>query len=304
MEEVNECNEKLMYCLNKINILISKTDKLNSTIRMCNKNSEVLEIPKVKLNNILLDDLESLKDLFITLIENSYDKEEEIEKVKKEIDNNLEKIVEKIEKEDTDIEYNQNKEIYKKAIRLIYVAKWREKEKEISYLDYKLGFFDKITGEEKFRKLSIEKKKLESEIIKKEYYIMLEEYKGETVREIINKLNSSPDRDFELLDFKDKLIKTFMIDDDTITSQVELEWNLSNIIPYGFFEKIKYYKSINKHIEQDISKLKEKLDEYKKQSEKFIEKNEKTVEIFEKKIKKINEINSDIKQFIDCIKFA
>lgn len=288
-----------MYCLNKINILISKTDKLNTTIRICNKNSKILGIPKVNLNKILLDDLECLKDLIITLIENSYDKEEQIINSKNEIDKNLKDLVKKIEKENEKLEYDQNREIYKKAIRLIYVAKWREKEKEISYLDYKTSFLSKLTGEEKFRKLRIEKKKLESSLIKKEYYVMLGNYKGETVREIVNKLNSSSDRDFELIDFKDLLIRTFMIDSDTITSQIDIEWNQSNIVPYGFFEKIKYYKNINKITISQIEDLNEKLANFddNKETEK-IEKRE------EKKSEKINEINIDIKNFVGLIKFA
>ena len=290
-----------MYCLNKINILISKTDKLNTTIRLYNKNAKILGIPKVNLNKILLDDLESLKDLVITLIENSYDKEEQIINAKKEIDNNLRKLVEKIEKENNKLEHTQNEEIFKKAIRLIYVAKWREKEKEISYLEYKTGLFSKLTGEEKYRKLCIEKKKLESSLIKNEYYTAKENYQGETVREIVNKLNSSPDRDFELLDFKDLLIKTFMIDSDTITSQIDIDWNSSNIIPYGFFEKIKYYKNINKITINQINELKEKLKKF--------ENNEGQTEVTKKELQeekknKLNEINSDIKNFIKLIKFA
>lgn len=291
-----------MYCLNKINILISKTDKLNTTIRICNKNSKILGIPKVNLNKILLDDLECLKDLIITLIENSYDKEEQIINSKNEIDKNLKDLVKKIEKENEKLEYDQNREIYKKAIRLIYVAKWREKEKEISYLDYKTSFLSKLTGEEKFRKLSIEKKKLESSLIKKEYYVMLGNYKGETVREIVNKLNSSSDRDFELIDFKDLLIRTFMIDSDTITSQIDIEWNQSNIIPYGFFEKIKYYKNINKITISQIEDLNEKLANFDDNKE--TEKSEKIEKREEKKNEKINEINIDIKNFVSLIKFA
>lgn len=291
-----------MYCLNKINILISKTDKLNTTIRICNKNSKILGIPKVNLNKILLDDLECLKDLIITLIENSYDKEEQIINSKNEIDKNLKDLVKKIEKENEKLEYDQNREIYKKAIRLIYVAKWREKEKEISYLDYKTSFLSKLTGEEKFRKLSIEKKKLESSLIKKEYYVMLGNYKGETVREIVNKLNSSSDRDFELIDFKDLLIRTFMIDSDTITSQIDIEWNQSNIVPYGFFEKIKYYKNINKITISQIEELNEKLANFDDNKE--TEKSEKIEKREEKKSEKINEINIDIKNFVSLIKFA
>lgn len=291
-----------MYCLNKINILISKTDKLNTTIRICNKNSKILGIPKVNLNKILLDDLECLKDLIITLIENSYDKEEQIINSKNEIDKNLKDLVKKIEKENEKLEYDQNREIYKKAIRLIYVAKWREKEKEISYLDYKTSFLSKLTGEEKFRKLSIEKKELESSLIKKEYYVMLGNYKGETVREIVNKLNSSSDRDFELIDFKDLLIRTFMIDSDTITSQIDIEWNQSNIVPYGFFEKIKYYKNINKITISQIEDLNEKLANFDDNKE--TEKSEKIEKREEKKNEKINEINIDIKNFVSLIKFA
>lgn len=289
-----------MYCLNKINILISKTDKLNTTIRLCNKNAKILDIPKVNLNKILLDDLESLKDLVITLIENSYDKEEQVINAKNEIDKNLKQLVEKIEKENEKLEYTQNKEIYEKAIKLIYVAKWREKEKEISYLDYKTGFLSKITGEERYRKLNIEKKKLESSLIKKDYYILKNNYQGETVREIVNRLNSSPDRDFELLDFKDLLIKTFMLDNDTITSQVDIQWNASSIIPYGFFEKIKYYKNLNKATENQIKELKKSLENTEN---KEIKENKHEISD-EKKNTKISEINNDIKKFVRLIKFA
>ena len=138
-------------------------------------------------------------------------------------------------------------------------------------------------------------------MIKNEYYTAKENYQGETVREIVNKLNSSPDRDFELLDFKDLLIKTFMIDSDTITSQIDIDWNSSNIIPYGFFEKIKYYKNINKITINQINELKEKLKKF--------ENNEGKTEVTKKELQeekknKLNEINSDIKNFIKLIKFA
>ena len=76
------------------------------------------------------------------------------------------------------------------------------------------------------------------------------------------KLCEVQERDFELLDFKDKLIKQFMIDESTIKSSVYIQWIIPTLIPYGFFEKIKYYKRINKILEDEFTELKTQLNEY------------------------------------------
>jgi len=93
-----------------------------------------------------------------------------------------------------------------------------------------------------------------------------------------------------------------MIDSDTITSQIDIEWNQSNIVPYGFFEKIKYYKNINKITISQIEDLNEKLANFDDNKE--TEKSEKIEKREEKKNEKINEINIDIKNFVSLIKFA
>lgn len=296
MEEVINCNEKLIYCLNKINVLISKVDKFNTAVKFAIKTADVLEIAKADVDLIDLEQLNCIKEHFCALIENSYSDENEIEKAKLELEEKTNIVENEIERNIKIIEDIQNEEIYRKAIRLIYVCRWREKEREISYLDYKDTFISKLIGEAKYKRLSVEKKKLESELIKKEYYEIVDCYNGENVREIVVKLCAVQERDFELLEFKDKLIKQFMIDETSIKAAMKVEWSIPNLLPYGFFEKIKYYKNLNKVLEKDIIELKNQLD--KNLEECNTKTNIKQI------IVDLNKINNEIKTLITGIKLT
>ena len=299
MEELNESSEKLVYCLNKVNSLISEIDRFNAKIRVNNKNANILNIKKVQLNTILMQDAENLKNTFYSLIENSYSNDEEIEKAKQELDIKTNNLIDEIKKEIENMENSQNEEIFRKAQKLIYVAKWREKQREISYLEYKDNFISKITGEAKNRKLNIQKKKLESELIKKDYYEEKEKYNGETIREIAIKLNSISERDIELIDFKEKLIKVYMLDETTIDAATNIDsWNPAQMIPYGFFEKIKYYKSLNKNIEQEIINLKASLNENRLD----IKESKNNIQEAGKKIANLEKINKEIRNLINGVK--
>ncbi len=299
MEELFEGNQDLVYCLNQVNTLISEIDKFNSKLRICNKNASLLGIGKVSLNSIFLEDIESLKNMFNSLIENSYNNSEEIQKAKEELEVKTKEITEAIKKEKEYVEKSQIEEIYQKAQRAIYVAKWRAKENEISYLNYKDNFISKITGEAKNRKLSIERKKLESELIKKEYYEEATKYNGESIREIVLKLSSVAERDYDVINLKDKLIKIYMLDESTINSVPELDWVSSSIVPYGFFDKIKYYRTLNRNLSAMILSLKEKLSGNRFDS---FEVEENKLQKVEKKLFSLEKINKEIKNLISGIK--
>ena len=116
MEEIINCNEKLTYCLDKINMLISKVDKFNTTVRLARKNADILKISKTNVELIDIEELTILRDYFCALIENSYSKEEDIEKAKIDLENTTIILENEIENEIKKIENIQNEEIYRKAV--------------------------------------------------------------------------------------------------------------------------------------------------------------------------------------------
>lgn len=297
MEEYeNNCNENLVYCLDKINILISKVNKYNKTIKLVRKNSNLLKIKVSTGEDIVSEELEDIKNLYSNLIENSYNNGYEIDRVKEKLDSKIYDLESMIDSLIDSIEKSQNEEIYKKAIQCIYVAKWQNKQREIEYLDYKDTFFSKISGEAKFRKLSIEKKTLEGNLIKKEYAKEVRNYSGQNVREVAIMLKNATDSSFELSEFKDKIISIFMLDDLADNKNLGLSWRPANLLPHGFFEKMKYYKLLNKNTEQEIENLKQKLEEN-------VEKNNVKEDILNN-IDSYKEINVQIKDLIDNIKIA
>ena len=78
-----------------------------------------------------------------------------------------------------------------------------------------------------------------------------------------------------------------MLDETTIDAATNIDsWNPAQMIPYGFFEKIKYYKSLNKNIEQEIINLKASLN----------------IQEAGKKIANLEKINKEIRNLINGVK--
>ena len=297
MEEFeNVCNENLVYCLNKINMLISKVNKYNTTLRIINKQSKALNIDTLEEDSIVISELENIKALYSKLNSDFYNNDYEIDRVKNELDSKMQNLEDMIDAEIARLNQKHNEDIFKKAVQYIYVSRWQNKQSEIKYLDYKDTFISKLTGEAKYRKLSIEKKKLESDLIKKEYEEKVKSYNGENPREVAIMLNNEPSYSLELWRFKEKIVSVFMITDMPSKHSKNLEWRIANMLPYGFFEKIRYYKSLNKNEEAEIESLKSKLEK-----EESLEEAKK--DVF-KNIESLKEINSQIKSLIENITIA
>lgn len=259
MEELNEYDKNLKDFLEELEFLIKKIEDLYFTIENCKKKSKSLNInlEYIDENKKIADEIKDIKNDFIN---NSNIDEIKLKKINEELKNA--NITCKIEEIIDNVNIYLYEEIYKKVIKAIYVSKWREKEKEISYLDYKDTIISRIIGEAKFRKLSIEKKKLESEYIKKEYYKKKEDYKGQNIEEIISNLINNGECDFEVIELKNKLINLFKMDKKILRYYIpKAEWKVANIIPYGIIDKIKYYKKLNKEIINEIEKIRNSLQE-------------------------------------------
>ncbi len=291
MEELNEYERNLKDFLEELEFLIKKIEDLYFTIEDCEKKSKSLNIKLEYIceNKNIADEVKDLRNDFIN---NSNIDEIKLNKINEELKNT--NIICKIEEEINNIKSFLYEEIYKKVIKAIYVSKWREKEKEILYLDYKDTIISRIIGEAKFRRLSIEKKKLENECIKKEYYKEVKKYKGQTIEEIIGNLINNGECDFEVIELKTKLINIFKMDKKVLRYYIpKAEWKVANIIPYGIIEKIKYYKRLNKETINEIEKIKIILQEnvemeYDKQT---------TNKVFD-----LTTINEEIKELIMKIK--
>ena len=178
-------NENLVHCLEIIDALISKVNKYNSVALHASKNSRILNINILNSEDILDINLDAIQNVYSDFMRNDNISEDEFKTKKEELKTNSKVLEDIFDEEILKIENKQNEAIYKKAIEHLYVSKWQNKQKEIEYLNYKDNFISKITGEAKFRALSIEMKEIESLLIKKEYAKKVKSYNGENIREII-----------------------------------------------------------------------------------------------------------------------
>ena len=292
MEELNEYNENLIYFIQKLDLLMKKIEDIYFAIKDCNEKSKKMDI---KLEYIygeqeFSEEIKKFKNDFINNLDNTDISQEVLENKIKELDIKIDSIINKADEIITDVNNCLYKEIYKKVIKAIYVSKWRQKDIEISYLDYKDTIISKIIGEAKFRKLSIEKRNLEKEQIKKEFCDVVQQYNEESIKEIIVKLINNGECDIEVIELKNKLMKVFKIDEKVLRYYIPKdEWKAADLIPHGIIEKIKYYSRLNKIISNEIREMK------KSQKEdieiKFTEQNI-------KKVINLNIINQEIKEIV------
>lgn len=257
-----ENENQVINILMKIDVLISMIDKLQNRIKSYKNNSEILDIEYVECTEIEKDTLNDLSIYIRENIErqnNIYNKLIEIEKT---LESDFESIRDDLVNQIKKIEDIQSEKIYKKAIKLIYVARWQNSEKEKRYYMQKNSFLDKLIGKEKVNKLLLENKELESKIIKKEYYEIRNKYEGQSIRETVNLLNNCRNKNNAIIEFEEKIIKLFMVDVNTISTNVNEIWSVANLVPTGFFEKRKYYKILAKKIQEENKEMKEKLSTY------------------------------------------
>ena len=250
--------ERVINILNKIDILVSEIDRLCTKQRIFKKNCETLEIEYQETEEIKNDTFKSfsqyIRDNLENNIYNSY-----LKKVEKTLDSDYEDIKNEIEEQIKIIDNSQSKQLYLKAQKIMYVSKWQNTQKEKQYYECKDTLKDKLTGNSKVKKAMIENIDLRSELIKKEYYEVKDIYNGQSIRETVNLLNNFQYKSNALIEFQEKIIKVYMIDEKTINPQIDGNWELASLVPTGFFEQRKYYKTLLSKLKNDNEEMKEKL---------------------------------------------
>ncbi len=252
--------EKVINILNKIDILISIIDKLNSKQRMEKRNSEVLDIKNFQSIELKNDMFKNLSVFIKENLEKKRDIYEKLANLEKVLEKDFGDIKEKIENQIKAIEENSLSQIYKKAKKMIYVAKWQKVQIEKEYYLSKDSLIDKITGKSKFKKCMVENKELKGKLIKKEYYEIKDTYEGQNIREILNMMKNLSYKNNDIIEFEEKLINSYMIDKETLKININDNWNIANLVPTGFFEQRKYYKTLVKKIEKENKKMVELLE--------------------------------------------
>ncbi len=246
-----ENEERVINILNKIDILISTIDKLNAKKRISAKISHNLGIDDYQCIEINDDELKNMSLYIKENYELKNDIYNELVDLEKTLEVDFEFIKNAIETQVKCIEENSLSQIYKKGKKLIYVARWQKTQRERKYYLSKNNLIDTFLGKSKLKKVMAKNKELEGELIKKEYSEIKDIYEGQSIREIVNVLNSFPDKNNELIEFQSEIIKLYMLDKNSLNSKPNISWEMANLVPTGFFEKRKYYKFLTKKIEEE-----------------------------------------------------
>lgn len=246
MNRILNTSNYLIEFLHKVDILISEINKLNSKIRLYQRNSNTFGIP-FKVEFLLSSDVfVKLRDNLQTRIENGNYYDREVVNLKRNFSKEFSYIVMKIEQEILRIDNFQEQEMNKIVYSMIYNAKIKNEIELRNSFYERTSIFDKLFGIEKYRKLSYINHDLKAKLLEKEYTIVSKERKN--IFELVTMIENENVKNGELLCLQDEMIKSFMIDRNIIKRSTEYLWKQPDLLPYGFFEKIAYYKTLNKNL--------------------------------------------------------
>ena len=262
----NEREEKLIKILTKIDLLISIIDKLNSKQRISKRNSKALEIDCYESIDIRNDVFKQMSQFIREQLDKENDIYDRLTGLEISLENDSNFIIRKIENEIQKITKKEESEVYKKAQKLIYIAKWQKFQLDKTYYVSKNSFIDKLTGKAKLKKIMVEHYELKSRLVKKEYYEKKDDYSGQSVRDTVNILQNFSDKNHLIIQFQETLLKLFMIDTKTIKTKPENNWSMVNLVPTGFLEQRKYYKVLFQKITDENQKMTRILTEIPKQN--------------------------------------
>lgn len=254
----------LVNFLYDVDVLISEINKFNSKKRLYKANSEKFGIEYDVKFSISPDCFIKLRDFLQKKIEHGCYYDRSIVNVKREFSREFPYINMKIQEELVRINYIQEKEMNKVVKQAIYDSKINNENKIISNLNYEDSLWDKIVGKAKYRKLAIKNHELKKKVITQEFEKVNNEKKN--IFELVNMIENETVKSGELLCLQDDMIKLFMIDRNIIKRNSEASWRVADIVPTGFFNQRAYYKILNKNLEEDNKKLKDKLNDITKES--------------------------------------
>ena len=249
----------LMEFLYQVDILISEINKLNSKVRLYQRNSKIFDIVFDVKFSISPDYFLKLREFLQKKIEqgNSYDRE--IVNLKRNFSRELSYLTLKIEQEITRINIFQENQMNKIVYETMYSAKWENQIKLRNSYNIESSLWDRFIGVAKYRKLMVENHHIKALLVKKEYENVKNNRKN--IFELVNMLENTDIKNGKVLCLQDDMIKAFMIDRNVIKSNQNDYWRQAILIPNGIWERRAYYKVLNKNIIKENEELKMKLND-------------------------------------------
>lgn len=247
----------LMDFLYKTDVLISEINKLNSKIRLYQRNSNTFDIPFEIKFSISPDTFVNLRNFLHDKIEEGSNYNKEIVDLRREFLRNFSYLIIKIEQEIARIENFQENEMNKIVYAAICNTKIKNEMTLRNSFYVSSSLIDKFLGIDKFRKLSYKNHELKAKLIEKEYKEGTKERKN--IFELVCMIENENVKDGELLCLQDEIINSFMLDRRIIKRNNDYSWKQANLLPTGFFEKRAYYKILNKNLSIENEKLEKDL---------------------------------------------
>lgn len=247
----------LMDFLYQVDILISEVNKLNSKVRLYQKNAKIFDMPFDVKFSISPEYFLKLREFLQEKIEsgNCYDRN--IVNLKREFAKDLRYIILNIENEIARINSFQEKEMNKVVYKAIYTAKFENEIIQRNSYYTESSILDKFLGIAKYRKLMVKNHDLKAKLIVKEFNEKTKERKS--IFELVCMIENENVKTGDILCLQDDIIKAFMIDRNIVKRVEDYTWRKADLIPSGFFEKRLYYKILNKNLILENQKLEENL---------------------------------------------
>lgn len=257
MNEIVSASNYLIEFLQKVDVLISEVNKLNSKIRLYQRNSNTFGIPFNVEFSISSDIFVKLRDYLQAKIENGNYYDRDIVNLKRNFSREFPYIVMKIEQEIVRIDNFQEQEMNKIVYAMIYNAKIKNEIDLRNSFYESSSLFDRFLGIDKYKKLSYINHDLRAKLLDKQYIIVSKERKS--IFELVNMIENENVKNGELLCLQDEMIKAFMIDRNVIKRSTEYSWKQPSLLPCGFWKKIVYYKTLNRNLIIENEKLYKEL---------------------------------------------
>lgn len=248
----------LIDFLYQVDVLISEINKLNSKIRLYQKNSELFGIAFDVRFSILPDCFVKLRDFLQNKIEDGSCYDRDIVNLKRSFSKEFTYIMLKIGHEIARIDALQEKEMNGVVYGAVYKARYEnEIELRNSYYLQQNSIFDRFLGIAKYRKLMIKNHDLKAKLVVKEYEERVKVRKS--IFELVCMIENENLKSGKILCLQDEIIKAFMIDRNVVKRSEDYSWKKADLLPSGVFETRAYYKVLNKNIALENDELEKQL---------------------------------------------
>lgn len=275
----------LINFLQDIDTLISEINRLESKIRLYQRNSNIFDIDFDCHFSISSEYFVKLREVIQQKIEQGSNYDKQIVDLKREFSRDYKSILIGISKEIARIDLVQEKEMNRIVYKAIFNAKVSNEIEIRDSYNVKSSIFDNFLGIAKFRELSYQQHDLRIRKIEKDYKNQKQERRS--IFELASLIENTDTKSGELLCLQDDIIKYFMIDRNTIKRSATRNWKSVTLIPKGIFNIRNYYKILNQNIKLENLELEREIEDRR---EEFILKQDSALERLERINAKLSKI--------------